>query len=134
MVKCTKILLVSLILYFGYGYSAANASVVPVKSILEQTNSFFDIPSTNPGNADDSDSKFVIYIDGSVLNIKYNKPSELANGEVVVFNLLGQILTRKKLENITVNQVPIAVQNTCYIVKITYSGKVHTQKVVPSGN
>jgi len=103
----------------------------PNKSILE-SNSFLASLSSNFANPDDIDTKFVIYINGSILNIKYNKPQELINGEVIVYNLLGQEITRKRLENTNINQITLSVQNTCYIVKINYSGKVHTQKVVPT--
>lgn len=80
----------------------------------------------------DDENKFTLYISHGILNIKYDKPIELINGEVIVYNLLGQELTRKKLENSNLNQITIQVQNTCYLVKISYSGKVHTQKVMIS--
>jgi hypothetical protein len=80
----------------------------------------------------DESSRFILYIDEGVLNIKYGKPQELVNGEVIVYNILGMEIIRKKLENSTINQVPIPLQNTCYIIKINYSGKVHTQKIVVS--
>ena len=85
-------------------------------------------------NAPDEDDKFTLYINQGTLNIKYEKPVELVNGEVIVFNLLGQEITRKKLENSNLNQITIPVQNTCYLVKISYSGKVHTQKVMISAD
>lgn len=110
----------------------ANTNADPTKGILEQSNSFFTPLSNNVNNQDDADTKFVIYISDGILNIKYNKPAELLNGEVIVFNLLGKEITRKRLDNISINQVALSVQNTCYIVKINYSGKVHTQKVIPS--
>jgi hypothetical protein len=98
------------------GYSSFASSNAPLESSLP----------------DDADNKFVLYINQNTLNIKYNKPLELVNGEVIIFNLLGQEITRKKLENNTLNQISIPVQNTCYIVRINYSGKIHTQKVVAS--
>jgi hypothetical protein len=76
------------------------------------------------------EKKFNIYVNQGYLNIKYNKPQELLNGEVVIYNLLGQEVTRKKLEAIYVNQVSLPVQNTCYLIRICYSGKIHTQKVI----
>jgi len=91
-----------------------------------------DVAGDLINNDNNTDSKFILYIADGTLNIKYNKPMELINGEVVVFNLLGQEITRKRLEVSTLNQVPLSISNTCYIVKISYSGKVHTQKVVPS--
>lgn len=114
--------------------SEARASM-PVNTVVEQSVSWIKA-SANADlvNPDDNDSKFILYIADGILNIKYNKPFELANGEVIVFNLLGQEITRKRLEISTINQVPLSIQNTCYIVKITYSGKVHTQKVVPSSD
>jgi hypothetical protein len=104
----------------------------PVKTVLEQQ-SFMFAPSFNTVSPEENDTKFVLYINEGILYIKYGKPQELVNGEVILFNLLGLEITRKKLENIAINQVKIPVQNTCYIVKINYSGKVHTQKVVASG-
>lgn len=111
-------------------------AALPENTVVEQTVSWINtsasssINLTNPD--DNSDSKFILFIADGVLNIRYNKPFELANGEVIVFNLLGQEITRKRLEISTINQVPLSIQNTCYIVKISYSGKVHTEKVMPS--
>jgi hypothetical protein len=67
------------------------------------------------------------------LHIKYNKPQELQNGEVIVYNLLGQEVTRKKLEVLAVNQIAIPLQNTCYLIRISYSGKTYTQKLMVQG-
>lgn len=110
------------------------ASTIPGTSIVEQSASWGKASSvlnlTLPDN--NTDTKFVLYITDGILNIKYGKPQELTNGEVIIYNLLGQEIARKKLETIPVNQVPLSVQNTCYIVKISYSGKIHTQKVIPS--
>jgi hypothetical protein len=111
----------------------ARTNADPVKNILEQSNNFYNSTSSILGNPDDNDSKFVIYITDGILNIKYNKPAELLNGEVIIYNLLGQEIAKKALETVTINQITLSVRNTCYIVKINYSGKVHTQKVVPSG-
>jgi len=47
---------------------------------------------------------------------------------------LGKEVARKKLVNSDVNEISIPIQNTCYIVRINYSGKVFTQKVIPSSN
>jgi hypothetical protein len=80
------------------------------------------------------DNKFTIYISDGILFIKYAKPQDLTNGEVFVFNLLGKEIVRKRLENNDVNEISIPLQNTCYIVRINYSGKVYTQKVIPSSN
>jgi len=78
------------------------------------------------------DSKFTIYVSQGILNIKYPVPQELEDGEVVIFNMLGQVITRKKLENSPLNQVNLPNHNTCYIVRISYSGKVYTQKIILS--
>lgn len=86
-----------------------------------------------PPTSDSNENKFVLYVSDGILYIKYNKPQELLNSEAVVYNLLGQEITRKKLENTNLNQISIPQQNTCYIIKISYSGKVHTQKVMVSG-
>jgi hypothetical protein len=83
-------------------------------------------------NNDDDNPKFTLYMSQGFLNIKYNKPNELLNSEIIVYNLLGQEVTRKKLEAVAINQISIPVQNTCYIVRINYSGKVHTQKIIVS--
>jgi hypothetical protein len=113
--------------------SRALASL-PTTSMVEKSISWGNSSSeVDLVNSDSNpDNKFVLYIADGMLNIKYNKPAELANGEVIVFNLLGQEIIRKRLEINTLNQVTINTKNTCYIVKISYSGKIHTQKVVPS--
>jgi hypothetical protein len=80
----------------------------------------------------DENNKFTIYMSQGLLNIKYNKPNDLLHSEIIVYNLLGQEVTRKKLEPVTINQISIPIQNTCYIVRINYSGKVHTQKIIVS--
>ena len=125
------LLLYTSLLCIGIDTSANSSS--PERNIIEQPVAWVKTVDVNLFTPDDNnDNKFVIYINDGILNIKYNKPFELANGEVIVFNLLGQEVTRKKLEITTINQVYLSVQKTCYIVKISYSGKVHTQKVVPS--
>jgi len=125
------LLLYTSLLCIGIDTSANSSS--PERNIVEQPVAWVNTVDVNLFTPDDnSDNKFVIYINDGILNIKYNKPFELANGEVIVFNLLGQEVIRKKLEITTINQVSLSIQNTCYIVKISYSGKVHTQKVVPS--
>jgi len=125
------LLLYTSLLCIGIDTSANSSS--PERNIVEQPFAWVKTVDVNLFTPDDnSDNKFVIYINDGILNIKYNKPFELANGEVIVFNLLGQEVIRKKLEITTINQVSLSIQNTCYIVKISYSGKVHTQKVVPS--
>jgi hypothetical protein len=87
--------------------------------------SFYNFYS--PGTEND---KFTIYVQDGYLNIKYGKPQELLNGEVVLYNLLGQEITRKKLEAVTLNQIQLQLQGTCYIVRIVYSGKIYTQKII----
>jgi hypothetical protein len=81
-----------------------------------------------------TDKKFNIFVSQGFLQIRYYKPLELQNGEVIVYNLLGQEVARKKLEVLAINQIPVTVQNTCYLVRISYSGKVYTQKVFVRGN
>ncbi len=90
-----------------------------------KNNYYFDSDTIN-------DAKFSIYISQGILNIKYPAPQELEDGEVVVFNILGQVITHKKLEISAINQVLLPIHNTCYIVRITYSGKVFTQKIILS--
>jgi len=82
----------------------------------------------------EDETKFTLYISDGILVIKYAKPQELVNGEAVIYNLLGKEVARKKLVNSDVNEISIPIQNTCYIVRINYSGKVFTQKVIPSSN
>lgn len=77
--------------------------------------------------------KFNLFVNQGTLYIKYHKPQELQNGEVIVYNLLGQEVTRKKLEVTQLNQLSIPVQNTCYLVRIAYSGKIYTQKIMVQG-
>ena len=128
-----KVLLISLICLGFSNYKSDAKSVDPEKTVLDQSSFWTANSSANTLSTDDNDNKFIIYINDGALIIKYNKPQELMNGEVVIFNLLGQEITRKKLEINILNQVTLSTQNTCYIVKISYSGKVHTQKVVASG-
>ena len=78
----------------------------------------------------EEENKFILFINDGMLNIKCNKPGELLNGEVIIYNLLGQEMLRKRLETSILNQVVLPLQNTCYIVKIHYSGNVFTQKII----
>lgn len=103
----------------------ANIAVVSTIPFYSEINAF-SVP--------EDESKFKLYISEGLLNIKYEKPSELLNGVVFIYNLLGQEVSRKKLETIEINQISMPTQNTCYIVRINYSGKVYTQKVIVNGN
>ena len=38
----------------------------------------------------DDENGFKLYVSQGILNIKYPRPQELLNGEVIVYNLLGQ--------------------------------------------
>jgi hypothetical protein len=102
--------------------------------MAKQVFSIVEVETVNAATFASDDNKFTIYISDGTLYIKYAKPQELINGEVFVYNLLGKEITRKRLENNDVNEIPIPVQNTCYIVRISYSGKIYTQKVIPSSN
>ena len=108
-----------------------NSFAVSPKSYIE-TVVFSDIEINNNVVfvVDELDAKFTIFVNQKTLNIKYIKPLELINGEVVVYNILGKEVTRKKLENSNLNQVSLPSHNTCYIIRINYSGKVFTQKVI----
>lgn len=106
-------------------FANANNSGASLFPSYNEFNSF-----SNP----EEESKFKLYISEGILHIKYNKPNELLNGEVIIYNLLGQEVSRKKLENIDINQISMPTQNTCYIVRINYSGKVYTQKIIVNGN
>lgn len=110
---------------------AVNTTNLPKEILSRSLSALYQNNYESVVNTDD-ENKFTLYISLGILNIKYDKPIELINGEVIVYNLLGQELTRKKLENSNLNQITIQVQNTCYLVKISYSGKVHTQKVMIS--
>lgn len=120
---------------FYYSFSvmliAGSLSINTIGSVhpsFSERNNFYG--ATPPPAVDET--KFVIYVNDGTLFIKYGKTNELINSEAVVYNILGQEITRKKLEAINLNQISIPVQNTCYIIKISYSGKVHTQKVMVS--
>jgi len=121
MSKIRYILLLSVALWAN---KPAKAAVV----FAPANNSFLAFASTDSTILEDK--KFNLYVNQGVLNIKSTKPQELKNGEVVIYNLLGQEVTRKKLEANALNQVPVSLQNTCYLVRISYSGKVYTQKVI----
>ncbi len=105
-----------------------------VKANVRVTCFFPPYNETNIFSNPEEESKFKLYISDGILNIKYDKPNELLNGEVIIYNLLGQEVTRKKLETIVINQISMPSQNTCYIVRINYSGKVYTQKIIVNGN
>jgi hypothetical protein len=91
-------------------------SLTALNSVTNAANSFPFSTSYNNFSLSDTtllnEKKFNIFVNQGFLNIKYNKPQELLNGEVIVYNLLGQEVTRKKLEAIQTNQVLIPVQNT----------------------
>lgn len=117
--------------FVGFSLFAFNTTNLPGEDLSTYVSIFYESPNESVMNTDD-ENKFTLYISQGTLNIKYDKPNELINGEVIVYNLLGQEITRKKLENSNLNQISLQVQNTCYLVKISYSGKVHTQKVMIS--
>jgi hypothetical protein len=98
----------------------------------------FTVSSVNqtPGIEPDSinEIKFKLFMNQGILNITYNYPQELEEAEVVVFNMLGQVIIRKKLENSNINQIMLPSHNTCYIVRISYAGKVYTQKIISTSN
>jgi hypothetical protein len=120
---------------FLVGFSSLATSVHQLPNeFLTRSFSFSYATSDESDKTPDEENKFTLYINQGTLSIKYGNPIELVNGEVIVYNLLGQEITRKKLENSNLNQVTIPVQNTCYLVKISYSGKVHTQKVMISAD
>lgn len=102
--------------------------------MAKQVFSIVEVESVNAASFATDENKFTIYISDGILYIKYSKPQELVNGEVFVYNLLGKEIARKRLENNEVNEIAIPIQNTCYIVRISYSGKIYTQKVIPSSN
>jgi hypothetical protein len=110
-----------LLLFPAHGMKAADNYL----SFLSNT-SFYNFYSPTTSESD----KFTLYIQDGYLNIKYGKPQELLNGEVILYNLLGQEITRKKLEALPLNQIQLQLQGTCYIVRIVYSGKVYTQKII----
>lgn len=119
-----NILVITVFAFFTL-LTKANTAVVSSIPSYSEINVF-----SNP----EDESKFKLYISEGILNIKYDKPNELLNGEVYIYNLLGQEVSRKKLETIEINQISMPTQNTCYIVRINYSGKVYTQKIIVNGN
>ncbi len=129
--KSRILLTLTACLYVGFTAFAAKtinfADEMMLRTMPLELNTLYEAQITS-----DDDSKFTLYINQGTLSIKYSKPSELANGEVVVYNILGQEITRKKLEVSNLNQIAISVQNTCYLVRISYSGKMHTKKVMTS--
>lgn len=132
MINKSRIILTLAGSFFAcFSMFAVNTTNLP-KEVLSSSFSSLYENNYESGINNDDENKFTLYISQGILNIKYDKPIELINGEVIVYNLLGQELTRKKLENSNLNQITIQVQNTCYLVKISYSGKVHTQKVMIS--
>ncbi|HEX2935714.1 MAG TPA: T9SS type A sorting domain-containing protein [Bacteroidales bacterium] len=125
MTQFLRNILVITVFAFFMLLTKANTAVVSTIPSYSEINVF-----SNP----EEESKFKLYISEGILNIKYDKPNELLNGEVYIYNLLGQEVSRKKLETIEINQISMPTQNTCYIVRINYSGKVYTQKIIVNGN
>lgn len=75
-------------------------------------------------------TKFVLFISDGILNIECKKPEELVNADIIIYNLLGQKMTQKKLEMDKLNKITLPLQNTCFIVKILYLGNIFTQKII----
>ena len=50
-------------------------------------------------------------------------------GQVLVYNMLGQPLVRTKLQNSSLNRIPLQVQNTAVIIKLILNGQIYTRKV-----
>jgi hypothetical protein len=111
----------------------ASANLSDHSIMLKSIYSIVEVNAVSfPSGNTENENKFTLYITEGTLYIKYPKPQELVNGEAIVYNMLGQEITRKTLENNMVNEITLPLQNTCYIVRINYSGKVHTQKVIAS--
>jgi len=124
--KTVKYILILSLIVFTAKFTFAVDSIFPV-------NKSFASFSVNDSSLLES-KKFNLYINQGLIYIKYGKPQELQNGEVVVYNLLGQEVTRKKLDAAIINQIAIPIQNTCYLVRISYSGKIYTQKIIVQSN
>ena len=77
-----------------------------------------------------SESPFNLYVNDGILIIRYNHSGDLIGCEVSVFNILGQEILHKKLDNSVTNQLSLPLKNTCYIIRITYSGNVYTKKII----
>jgi PKD repeat protein len=70
-----------------------------------------------------------IYSYQSDLMIYYDR-SSIDNGHVMVFNLLGQPLASKKLENKVLNRITLPVEHTAVIVRLVINGQLYTRKVM----
>ena len=117
------------LLFIVVGLSCA---ALPGVSVVENQ-TWFIIENAQP-QPDESEAKFTIYLSQNILNIKYTKPQDLANSEVIVFDLLGKEVIRKHLESTPLNQIPVPQQNTCFIIRINYAGKVYTKKIISGSN
>jgi hypothetical protein len=135
MTKYLQIAFTIFALFIGLRLQAANKPKADDYGIMaKHVFSIIELEASRAAYLGIDDSKFTLYINDGILFIKYTKPQELVNAEVYVFNLLGKEIARKRLETNDINEIPIPVQNTCYIIRINYSGKVYTQKVIPSSN
>lgn len=114
------------------GVSVSLQASKPEKNVLERrTRSIIEnAVFLSPAPPEDKENKFTLYVSEGILNIKYPKPQDLANGEVIIYNILGKELIRKRLDIDVINQVNLPSKTTCYIVRINYSGKVHTQRII----
>ncbi|MEA3477276.1 MAG: C10 family peptidase [Bacteroidota bacterium] len=79
-----------------------------------------------PGNPDNLGLK--IYSYQSDLMISLSNPVDV-EGYVMVYNMLGQALIREKLENSSLNRIPLPVNNSPVIVKLLINGQVHVKKL-----
>ena len=63
-------------------------------------------------------------------NIYINiKGIENIEGQVNIYNINGEQIISKKLENSTINSIPVNVANSVYIVKIIFNNRIYTKKL-----
>ncbi len=74
------------------------------------------------------DSDLSIYTYNNRLYIKSNNEEPL-NGKVLVYNLMGQVMINKKLENNSMNSINIDAQSGYYIVRVVTDTNTYSQKI-----
>ena len=84
--------------------------------------------TTYVGIPDNNVEEVNIYSYQSDLMIHYDH-SGIDDGQVKVFNLLGQLLVSEKLENKIVNRITLPLEHKAVIVRLMINGQLYTRKV-----
>jgi len=91
-------------------------------NIISVTTTLVGLP-LDPGNVE-----VIIYSYQSDLMVLC-KNTNIIEGHALVYNMLGQPLIRKKLENKSINRIALPVNNTAVIVRLLINGHVYSRKI-----